>query len=91
MTPPGNSERAGGEVSELVARCLEQMSAGHVDALDAICREHPSHEAELRERFERLGQLGLMHEPERKPEMIGPFFIVGALGRGGMGQVFLGS
>jgi hypothetical protein len=82
--------RAGPHVSELMAECLARLSAGEEPGLDELCASHPSQAEELRDRMARLEALGMPGGPSASdPETVGPFRVVGALGQGGMGRVYL--
>ena len=79
-------------VDGLVAHCLEQFSLHGEDVLDVLCEQHPGEAEALRARMARLRELGLAGGgPAREgPAQVGPFGVLGLLGQGGMGQVFLG-
>jgi serine/threonine protein kinase/formylglycine-generating enzyme required for sulfatase activity len=85
------TEVAAPSVTELVSRIMEQVSLGAASPLDLLCAEHPTHADELRARVRRLEALGLLGgKTHGGPASVGPFTIVGKLGQGGMGEVFLG-
>ncbi|MBI1382701.1 MAG: protein kinase [Planctomycetaceae bacterium] len=82
-----------GGLDDLVAACLGELEESGLDALEAFCRRHPTRADELRRRIEVLLDSGLLATPESAPplpERLGPYRVVGRLGGGGMGIVFLG-
>jgi serine/threonine protein kinase len=96
-TPPADegstapTELAAPSVTELVARIMEEVTLGAASPLDRLCSENPTLADELRARVRRLEALGLLGgDAHEGPARVGPFTIVGKLGQGGMGEVFLG-
>jgi serine/threonine protein kinase/formylglycine-generating enzyme required for sulfatase activity len=78
-------------VTELLALCLERLSVGEAPGVDDLCKAHPGQAIALRERYERLAALGLLSDESNDgPRSVGPFTLVGLLGKGGMGVVYLG-
>ncbi|RKY18943.1 MAG: hypothetical protein DRQ55_11965 [Planctomycetota bacterium] len=78
-------------VTELVSVCMEQISLGAANPVELLCHAHPDRAEDLRARMRRLQALGLLSGPlQDGPRSVGPFSIVGKLGQGGMGEVFLG-
>lgn len=91
-------------LAELVAKCLDRREAGEDDALESLCRDHPSHATALRRRIALLEQVGLVgtranESPGRDseadprardfPERLGDFRLLRRVGGGGMGVVYL--
>ena len=69
---------------------MEQVSLGAANPVDLLCHAHPDRAEELRARMRRLQALGLLDgHADPAPRRVGPFTIVGLLGQGGMGEVYL--
>lgn len=84
VTPPPS-------LTALVSLVMEQVSLGAANPLDLLCGEHPDLADELRARVLRLEALGLLGgQTHEGPTTVGPFTIMGKLGQGGMGEVYLG-
>lgn len=83
QTPPS--------LTALVSLIMEQVSLGAANPLDLLCAEHPQQAQDLRARVRRLEALGMLGgQAQEGPATVGPFTIVGKLGQGGMGDVYLG-
>jgi len=78
------------DLSELVSQYLERASSDGMAALDELCDRNPAQADELRRRVRRLQDLGLTGRGGQPCEVIGPFRVLGILGQGGMGRVYLG-
>ncbi|MBI1379493.1 MAG: protein kinase [Planctomycetaceae bacterium] len=77
-------------VEELVFQALELLESEGPEGLERLCARHPEHASELRQRVEALARAGLVGDTqEQLPESIGEFAILGSLGHGGMGVVYL--
>lgn len=78
-------------VTELLALCLDHLSMHGTPGVDELCNAHPGQADALRARYERLKSLGLLSDESNDgPSTVGPFKLVGLLGQGGMGRVYLG-
>jgi len=87
LSPAADSD----PIQSALAECLDQWEELGPAALDAVCARHPVHAAALRQRIEALRGLGLLDAGgggPPLPERIGPYRVLGMLGRGGMGVVF---
>ncbi len=87
QSPDDSDER----VEALLALVLERLTAGHDNALESVCAEHPEHAADLRERLASLRAMNLVPEGAAAmafPERLGEFRLLRRLGGGGMGVVF---
>ncbi len=79
-------------VGDLLVRCMEQLASGDHGAIEELCRAHPEHTQEIRERMGVLLQMGLVEgitaDADSFPERLGEFQLVRRLGGGGMGVVY---
>ena len=92
MAPaPGSEERLAAALAEF----LDRQAREEAPAIDAFCREHPEIAGELRPQLETLAEIGRavgFAEPEppaANPSKLSGYQIVGEIGSGGMGRVFL--
>ncbi|NUP95753.1 MAG: hypothetical protein HUU28_06265, partial [Planctomycetaceae bacterium] len=71
---------------------MEQLASGDHGAIEELCRAHPEHTQEIRERMGVLLQMGLVEgitaDADSFPERLGEFQLVRRLGGGGMGVVY---
>jgi eukaryotic-like serine/threonine-protein kinase len=91
-----------GEIKSVLATVLDTDPGERLETLDRLCRD----DAELRREVESLLALEkradtelntaiapgalLRADPEKPPEVIGPYKVLREIGRGGMGVVYLG-
>lgn len=79
-------------VGALLVQCMEDLAQGNHGAIEELCRAHPEHVAEIRERMGILLQMGLVEgvatDSDEFPERLGEFQLVRRLGGGGMGVVY---
>ena len=98
--PTDTGEGAPAElIIKLVASCLERLDDLPVeerrscaeDEIDKVCRAHPDQAADVRERVGILLRAGLAGTDGDQPKLrtLGRYRLVGELGRGGMGVVYL--
>lgn len=80
-------------LEDLLYVALEAFESDGAEGLQRFYAAHPDEAPELRDRFRALRDAGLLDEAQRMrtglPETIGEFRVVGALGEGGMGVVYL--
>src|SRR5262245_35505985 len=80
-------------LAPLVEQCLAALESEGEAGLERLLGEHPDVAARLRERIERLQELGLVRAAggggdEPLPERLGEFRLLERLGVGGMGVVY---
>ncbi len=82
-------------VSDLVARCLEIFDREGAAAVEVFLDQHPGEAPDVRQRLQRLSQLGFLSgsgplaAPQEIPARLGSFRLIERLGAGGMGVVYL--
>lgn len=85
-------------VNRLLLTCVEAPTGYRIARLKDVCLEYPQHAKELRRRFERAVDMGLVdtgddgerdHADASKERTIGPYRILDELGRGGQAVVYL--
>ncbi len=89
---PPRDDAQPASLSDLVAQALERIEREGPPALEALCVAHPGQASALRARVEQLRAIGFIGAPPKDaplPERIGEFRILGRLGGGGMGVVFV--
>jgi len=80
------------DFEELLATGIALLAEGGPEALERHLAAHPAAAPELRARLSTLQRLGMLETPDLDAgelRTIGPFRLLGTLGRGGMSQVFL--
>ncbi|MBI1851819.1 MAG: SUMF1/EgtB/PvdO family nonheme iron enzyme [Planctomycetes bacterium] len=92
--PPSPLDDSLDVVENLIATCVERIGREGRTAVDAVCREHPSHADEIRSAIRSLADAGLLepadpNEPATFPERLGDFRLIRRIGGGGMGVVYL--
>lgn len=80
----------------LLAHCIARLTEGEATT-EELCQQYAQHASRLRQRLEPLERFGLLETistfqrdrtlPVRR---LGPYPVLGELGRGGMGTVYLG-
>ncbi len=80
-------------VDKLLTGCLDQPATEWHEHIDGLCREHPDQAGEIRRRFGRLLELGIVDPPgaadmHPAPERLGHFRLLRRVGGGGMGVVY---
>jgi serine/threonine protein kinase/tetratricopeptide (TPR) repeat protein len=73
----------------LLAEALQRLERDGVDAAERFVAAHPEHAARLREALRDLHQVELVEAPAALPRAFGEFRLLGKLGEGGMGIVYL--
>ena len=90
--PRSRPSDASDPVGAMLVECMEELSRGNHGAIEELCRAHPEHVAEIRERMGILLQMGLVEgvaaDADDFPERLGEFQLVRRLGGGGMGVVY---
>ena len=100
MPPKDTPKHPTDPVEAALAEFHRACTSGECPDLDAFCEEHPECGPELREKIEDFVFMMAAlpgsksnrverPEPQERPERIGRFRIMGELGRGGQGAVYL--
>ncbi|MFO1078622.1 MAG: protein kinase [Planctomycetota bacterium] len=76
------------QLSDLIARCILAFERGGDAAVDEELAAAPNLAARAREHVQALRRTGLLAPPQR-PTAFGPYRVLGELGTGGMGTVWL--
>ncbi len=93
-----SDDRGSDPVEDLLAVCIERVGREGEAAVEAVCREHPSHAEEIRRAILGLKETGLLGEADGEsaagggssfPERLGDFRLIRRIGGGGMGVVYL--
>ena len=72
------------DFESVMARCLQRLDEGDESTVDELARQHPQYADRLRRRVQLLLDAGLLRGGRR----FGPYRVVDALDRGGMGVVY---
>ena len=75
-------------IEELVVRCLEHTSELDLEAVTAVCAEHPDQLDRVRERLKSLERLGLLRNLRTDDPEVPGHEILRRLGSGGMAVVY---
>ena len=89
LTNPVTLSANDGIVEAVIATCLAHLDEGDEKAVQAVLDEFPECAPEVRRRLEALGSSGVLDASPSHPKTIGPYKILGVLGEGGMGTVYL--